>query len=77
MVCMRTSSATLNAASTGNFGTSSSNLSFGMTIVVSHNRLNLSRPSRAFSILTSPSALNGSVTTPIVSAFCSLASRAA
>ena len=70
---IRTSSATLKAAFSERLGTTSSNLSFGMTITVSQVSLKRFKPTSAFSIRIKPSTLKGRVTTPIVKAPVSLA----
>ena len=61
MLLIRSSSATLNAASRGRSLTpsTSSSLSFGRTITVSHTSLSLSSPHSAFCLRTAPSDTKG------------------
>src|SRR2546425_424114 len=73
---MRTSSANLNARFNDCRGTRSSNLSFGIVITVSAASRSRSSPHSALSIRSFPSPRKGKVTTAIVSAPISFASRA-
>src|SRR5881296_617295 len=73
---MRTSSANLNARFSDCRGTRSSNLSFGIVMTVSAASRRRSSPHSALSIRSLPSPRNGKVTTAIVSAPISFASRA-
>src|SRR2546425_1922740 len=73
---IRTSSANLNARFSDCLGTRSSSLSFGIVITVSAASRSLSRPHSALSIRSLPSPRNGKVTTAMVRAPISLASRA-
>ena len=75
--CWRTSSAFLSASGiVVLLSTISRSLSFGITISVSTFSFNFSIPARALFILVLDSNLKGLVTTPTVSAPCSLAIRA-
>ena len=69
-----TSSANRNAALRESRGTRSRSLSLGIDTTVSAVCLSFSRPHSAFSILSSPSPLKGSVTNATVKAPASLAS---
>src|SRR5467141_1649029 len=73
---MSTSSANLNARFNDCRGTKSRSLSFGMVITVSAASRSRSRPHSALSIRSLPSPRNGNVTTAIVRAPISFASRA-
>src|SRR5437867_5422395 len=73
---IRTSSANLNARFSDCRGTRSSNLSFGIVMTVSAASRRRSSPHSALSIRSLPSPRNGKVTTAIVSAPISFASRA-
>src|SRR5947209_10485961 len=73
---IRTSSANLNARFSDCRGTRSSNLSFGIVMTVSAASRSRSSPHSALSIRSVPSPRNGKVTTAMVRAPISLASRA-